>query len=312
MTPLQHVDMQMDVSKTFLSPELEHKIFLSGYTGITLAGLTTILRLVLRMRYFGLDDVFATMMGISLLILAVAGQLYFQPDAPGTLSQSLRIALYYILAVNFNTTIWLARLSILFTIIRLGGYRRQLYTVSGCFVLAMLLLIAQVFWVCEPQNQYNHWKSEALPQCIEGKSIAIAQVTTDAFADLVLVAAPLFLLRQLQFKDSKGLKFRLIGSFIVGGLTTFVLIVHAMEILESDKISLFVGNVELAVSVMTANFAVLVAAILRLWRLFRSRYKRTNNSQHSMLEPKMSTIVYGAPPSDLERGLSLDQGSRTS
>ena len=84
------------------------------------------------------------------------------------------------------------RLSILFTIIRLGAYKRQLYTAAGCFVFAMLFLAAQVFWVCEPQNRYNHWKNEMLPQCIEGKSIAIAQVTSklnayDCFSFLGLV-----------------------------------------------------------------------------------------------------------------------------
>ncbi|KIK65845.1 hypothetical protein GYMLUDRAFT_239539 [Collybiopsis luxurians FD-317 M1] len=243
MNILQHVDMRMDVPPA----DLDNKVFLTGYTGMTFAAAVTILRLALRVEFFGWDDAFAGMGLICLIIVAVAGKLLFELDASSTMPQSSRVALYYIMAVNFNTIIWLSRLSILFTIMRVGGYRhyrKGLYAAAGCFVFAMLILIAQVFWVCELQNRRNHWKANPSPQCIEDKSMAIAQVATDVFADIILVSAPLFLLRSLQWQHARGQKLRLIGSFVVGGLTTCVSVVHAVYALDGDKISLFVGNIE--------------------------------------------------------------------
>lgn len=71
-----------------------------------------------------------------------------------------------------------SRLSILLTIIRLGSFQKRLYTAAVCFMLACLILVAQVFWVCEPQDRHNHWKVDAVPQCVLGQSVAITQVTS--------------------------------------------------------------------------------------------------------------------------------------
>ncbi|KIK65867.1 hypothetical protein GYMLUDRAFT_55790 [Collybiopsis luxurians FD-317 M1] len=278
---------------------------------MTFAGITTVLRLVLRVRYFGWDDAFAVIALISLIITAVTGKMYFALDPSSTMSQSSRVALYYIFAVTFDTTVWIARLSILFTIIRLGGYRKQLYTAAGYFILAMLVLVAQVFWVCEPQNRHNHWKDSPSPQCVLGENVAITQVTTDAIADFILVAVPLFLLRYLKSEDAKGQRLRLSVSFVVGGLTTFVSIVHAVYLLDGDKISLLVSNIELCVSVTIANFAVLVAAFHRLWKAIRSRSKGTHDTRGGATETKLSTIVYGARPSP-EHESTLDHGGSVS
>ncbi|KIK65866.1 hypothetical protein GYMLUDRAFT_38358 [Collybiopsis luxurians FD-317 M1] len=297
MNVLQQLDLQRDSSDPLPSPDLNHKILLSAYVGMTFAAVTTILRLTLRIRYFGWDDAFAGMALISLIITAVAGKMYFGIDASSTMPQSSRVALYYIFTITFDTTVWISHLSILFTIIRLGGYPKQLYTAAVCFILALLILVAQVFWVCEPQNRYNHWKDHPTPQCVLGRSVAITQVTTDVFADIILVAVPLFLLRYLKSEDAKSQKLRLGVTFVVGGLTTFVSIVHAVYLLAGDNISLLVSNVELSVSVTIANFTVLVAAFHRSWKSVRSRYKRTKGSSSDGTETKLSTMVYGTPPS---------------
>ncbi|KAF5385569.1 hypothetical protein D9757_006737 [Collybiopsis confluens] len=226
------------------SPELHRKVILSAYVGMTFAALTTVFRLTLRLRYFGWDDALAGLAFISLIITAIV--------ASSPILQSSRVALYYIFSITFDTTVWISRLSILFTIIRLGGYKKQLYT-------------SAIFWVCEPQNGYNHWKEDIVPQCMLGKTVAITQLTTDAFADIVLVSVPLYLLRYLKSQDAKAQKYRLAVSFVVGGLTTFVSIVHAVYLLDGSKVSILVSNIELSVSVIIANFAVLAAAVYRIW-----------------------------------------------
>ncbi|KIK65843.1 hypothetical protein GYMLUDRAFT_55777 [Collybiopsis luxurians FD-317 M1] len=329
MNFLKHVDVQMDVSNSLPSTSLNDKIFLSGYIGMTFAIATTVLRIALRISYFGWDDAFAGVALLSLILTVVAGKIYFGIGASSTIPQSSRVALYYILAVNFDITVWIARLSILFTIIRLGLYRKQLYVAAGGFVLAMLILVAQVFWVCEFRNRQDHWKEEPFPQCIGEESITITQVTSlvsllfnsyqhpdygflcpaDAFADIVLVASPLFLLRHLKSKDTKSLRLRLSASFIVGGLTTFVSIVRAVFALDGNQISLLVTNVEVCVSVTMANFTVLVAAVFRLWKTVCSH---SINNRQEMAEPKLPSMVFSAPPSDPEYGLTLNPGSSTS
>jgi hypothetical protein len=58
----------------------------------------------------------------------------------------------------------------------------MLYT-AGLFGLVALILIAQLFWHCEPESQNNgwrnktdRWKSMANPQCNLGKEVAISQL----------------------------------------------------------------------------------------------------------------------------------------
>ncbi|KIY66436.1 hypothetical protein CYLTODRAFT_455350 [Cylindrobasidium torrendii FP15055 ss-10] len=245
--------------------EMHRKIFVSAAVGMTIAACTTVARVVARFRRFGLDDALAVAGLASLIITAVAGALYYKIDEHSTVPQTSRVALYYIFAVTFDVTIWISRLSIMVNIIRLGSYQRRLYITAALFVIALLILVAQVFWVCEPQNRHNHWKSDLLPQCVLGRSVAITQVTTDVFADVILVIVPLLLLRYLQSEKAKAQKLRLTVSFGVGGLTTIVSIVHAVYLLQGTQISIVVSNVEMSVSVIICNFAVLAAAIHNLW-----------------------------------------------
>jgi hypothetical protein len=67
---------------------------------------------------------------------------------------------------------------VLLNIIRLGRFKRRLYGAAAFFVLSLAILVAQIFWVCEPQDKRTGWKSETIPQCVLGKSVAITQVTS--------------------------------------------------------------------------------------------------------------------------------------
>ncbi|KAJ3878277.1 hypothetical protein F5051DRAFT_439798 [Lentinula edodes] len=110
--------------------------------------------------------------------------------------------------------------------------------------------------------------------------------TADAFADVVLVVFPLILLRYLQSAQAQAQKIRLGVSFIVGGLTTIVSIVHAVYLLQGTQISILVSNVELSVSVTISNFAVLVAAAHQLWNRYHPAQETT----------KVSTMAFGSAP----------------
>ncbi|KAF8057035.1 hypothetical protein FPV67DRAFT_1529927 [Lyophyllum atratum] len=222
----------------------------SGTIGLSIAGALTIVRLTIRLLTRARllwDDAFALLALLILIITAASGKLYYSIDATSTIPQASRVALYYIFAVTFDLTIWTSRLSIISTIIYFGFYTRYLKAMAGLFGAAATILVAQVFWVCEPQNRRNHWKEAQNPQCILGSSVGITQS-----------------------EEARAHRMRLTVSFAVGGLTTVVSIVHAYYLLKGSQTSLIVSNVELSVSVIICNFMVLAAATHRLLARYRS------------------------------------------
>ncbi|KAG6909095.1 hypothetical protein DXG01_002076 [Tephrocybe rancida] len=121
--------------------------------------------------------------------------------------------------------------------------------------------------------------------CVLGDGVAIAQVTimrfaADAFADVVLVGAPLLILRHLKSDAAKAERMRLSVSFAVGGLTTVVSIVHAYYLLRNDLNSIIIGSVEMSVSVIICNFSVLAAGLHRAWSGFHPQTLEKDGSSN--------------------------------
>ncbi|KAF8063195.1 hypothetical protein FPV67DRAFT_232309 [Lyophyllum atratum] len=250
----------------------------SGSVGLSVAAFLTVLRLAIRLwrrARLAWDDAFAIMAMLLLVLTGVVGKLYYSLSGSSSIPQHSRVTLFYLSAVTFDLVIWTSRLSILSTIMMFGFYTRYLKMMAGLFWVAMSILVAQVFWVCEPQNRHNHWKDAQHPQCALGDGVAIAQITTDAFADVVLVVSPLLILRHLRSEEAKSERVRLSASFAVGGLTTIVSIVHAYYLFNDDLQSIIVGSVEMSVSVIICNFTVLAAALHRLWRKYGPRPQRS-------------------------------------
>ncbi|KAF9027336.1 hypothetical protein BDZ89DRAFT_1113478, partial [Hymenopellis radicata] len=186
-----------------IDDDVHRKIFVSAAVGMTIAAITTLVRVALRFRRFWWDDGLALAALALLAVTAATGGLYYNLRDGSAIPQGSRVALYYIFAVTFDMTIWTSRLSLMANIIRLGSYQKRLYTATALFLVALLILVAQVFWVCEPQDRHTHWKSDPVPQCVLGRSVAITQITTDVFADIILIAAPLLLLRYMQSNEIK-------------------------------------------------------------------------------------------------------------
>ncbi|KAF8666182.1 hypothetical protein AX14_006531, partial [Amanita brunnescens Koide BX004] len=85
------------------------------------------------------------------------------------------VSRYYLMAITFYVTLWSARLSLLFSIIRIDPNpirRKYLIFSAYFFVLICVLLVAQLFWVCEPQRR---WKSLKSPQCHIELQVAMCQ-----------------------------------------------------------------------------------------------------------------------------------------
>jgi hypothetical protein len=110
-------------------------------------------------------------------LIAQFGGVFMHVEHPSDLSKLNRIAAYYLMAVTFYCVIWSARISILFSIIRIDPdpvKRRRSMWLAALFVGAIGFFLAQLFWTCE--TIHNGWKNKPSPQCPLPKQVAICQL----------------------------------------------------------------------------------------------------------------------------------------
>ncbi|KAF9463332.1 hypothetical protein BDZ94DRAFT_1308850 [Collybia nuda] len=120
-----------------------HRYFLVGGTiGMVIAAATTVARLAIRIQKFGWDEALAFAGLLCLIITGVTGKLYYSMKGAGSIPHNPRITMYYILAIGFDLTILLARISAPYSIIRFGRYQRQLHYAVSLFLTAVLNLVA--------------------------------------------------------------------------------------------------------------------------------------------------------------------------
>ncbi|KAI0053205.1 hypothetical protein FA95DRAFT_1552700 [Auriscalpium vulgare] len=219
----------------------------------------TISRLWIRRDRYWWDDAWALFSMTNLIAQIVS--VFMHAQQPGQLSKSSLVAAYYIMACTFYAVIWSARLSILFSIIRLDSdpvARRKLMWLAGVFVAAIAFFIAQLLWVCEPHPE---WKTAMAPQCRLDKQVAICQLVSDVIADFLLIMLPLRLIHGV--KD-KRLRRRVIFIFSTSLATSVVSLVHAAYILTSGgKNVLISALVEDCISLTVANVPVVGSLLLR-------------------------------------------------
>lgn len=222
--------------------------------------LSTVIRLYIRRSRYWWDDAWVVF-SVVFLLVQVAGA-FMHVDHENELSKAGHIAAYYILATTFYCIIWAARLSILFSIIRIDPdprWQRRLKYIAALFIFALLFFLSQVFWVCEPTRHI--WEQRASPQCSLGKEVAICQVVSDVIADLLLIILPIRLIRGI---TDKGLQRRLVFIFSTAIITTIVSLVHAAFIINEGTTTVLVSAlVEDCMSLTVANVPVVVTALLR-------------------------------------------------
>ncbi|KAF9465586.1 hypothetical protein BDZ94DRAFT_1306937 [Collybia nuda] len=252
---------------------------------------TTIHRVVIRWGRLQADDGWALFSMFTLLI-QIAGVFMHVPD-PTRLSHLSRVASYYLMATSFYTIIWSARLSILFSIIRVDSSdnrKRLLKLVAVLFSVVCIVLIAQLYWVCEPQPK---WKDLPSPQCTLNKQIAICQLVSDVIADSILLVVPLKLLQGVQ---DRQLRLRLMVIFSTCIVTTVVSLVHAVYILNhGGKKVIISALVEDCFSLIICNIPVVFTSVIRLRERHRNKttYKSTLLKFCSRLQGRHTTVSQG-------------------
>ncbi|KAJ7281994.1 hypothetical protein C8J57DRAFT_1219756 [Mycena rebaudengoi] len=122
------------------------------------------------------------------------------------------------------------------------------------FLATCLILIAQLFWVCE--NYPSRWQDMDTPQCPLSRQVVIFQLISDVISDTILIVAPLQLLWQLDDKGCAGsaLSFRVALSRQLYRLCTAALILTGggpkvlIAAVVEDSVSLIVCNIPIVVT----------------------------------------------------------------
>jgi hypothetical protein len=162
----------------------------------------------------------------------------------------------------FYAVAWAARLSILFTMIRLaiGRLRTFLIYMAMAFGMTWAILFAQVWWVCEKEAG---WKDQPIPQCDLGLNVAVAQVITDVLCDAILIFIPIRLIWGV--KLTRAQKIRVSAIFSTTIITTAVSLNHAYAVLRRGGLDeALAAIIQDAVSLMVANFSVIIAFFFRI------------------------------------------------
>ena len=152
------------------------------------------------------DDAWAGFAMLASIVFVPTNWIVFDPEDHVSLhvSSTARMVLFYILEVSFTFTLWFARLSILWTIIRItppnqsssssaipsktNRYaamildfqinRRLLYVMAVLFCTFTLILTAQKFWVCVGQTKPIDWVHTPGAFCSLGRQVSILEIVS--------------------------------------------------------------------------------------------------------------------------------------
>ncbi|KAI6156779.1 hypothetical protein BKA82DRAFT_1002514 [Pisolithus tinctorius] len=268
------------------------------------ATVVTSFRLFVRtqQRRLWLDDAWAALAMLFDIGSLVVFWLYLHDYA--RYPQSSRVALYYMcipltnqhppsMLKNiyrntqfFYALVWLSRISILFTVIRLtfpGPLRRWLICTAIAFMVTWMVLGAQIFWTCEAEPS---WKSQPRPQCDLGRNVAITLIITDVIGDSILILAPFRLIYKIKLTAAQ--KIRLLSIFSTSAITTAVSLIHTFYVYSDGGLKeAITAIIESSTSLIVANLSVVVAFLFRI--------STEDSSTPAPLEFK-SIITFGSQP----------------
>lgn len=214
------------------------------------------------------------------------------PIPPPTHSSIAVAGFYY-------CTIWAARLSIIFTVVRIAPWasqKRIMLVVGLVLFLQWVLLMVQLFWVCEKGD--TAWKDAPFALCPIGIRVAITQAVSkcslacwsdqsvskllflsslaETFSDVLLIIAPLWILRNVRV--TSNVRFRLVSVFACSIATSIVGLVHAVLVIRVPGVwEAIAGALEAAVALAVCNLSVIVPAIARLFGGDAEKYEESRD-----------------------------------
>jgi len=177
--------------------------------------------------------------------------------------RAVMVATYSLISPGYYIPVWFSRLSSLFTVLRVTPYqfpaqRRFLGYIAAFFVFQFVSLVGLTYFLCEVTN--TNWKAESPDTCEQGKAMFVARLLAALVSDVILVAAPLWILRRVLVNPL--LRFRVISIFSVSLVTAVVAIGHAVLVIAAHGVlEVVAGIVEGFVACTAANALVLIPAV---------------------------------------------------
>ncbi|CCM04008.1 uncharacterized protein FIBRA_06165 [Fibroporia radiculosa] len=221
----------------------------------------TVLRLYYRWyrRHLGYDDAWAAFSLVSVFFMIAGAWLRSQENV----TNEQRVIGYFMLDVSFTCVLWSARMSILFSIMRIIPYlmtlRRWAYGSAILFGLMWIVMLSEKIAVCEINDA---WKTNPEAQCVLGKPVGGVELATDITADIILVALPIWLLWGINISASR--RKLLMAIFSASIITTVVSIVHtSYELGPNRNAEGIAAHVEADMSLIICNLAVLMTWLVR-------------------------------------------------
>ncbi|OJA09699.1 hypothetical protein AZE42_05570 [Rhizopogon vesiculosus] len=158
------------------------------------------------------------------------------------------------MAVAFTFVLWPARLSIIFSVLRLTNHlvqKQVIYLIAVCFACMWSALLAQKLTMC------------TFHSCEMNKSFALSQLITDIVADIALVAAPLQLLGDMAL--SRNRKILVLSTFSASFLITAITIPHNIMLSKyHSETTLIFTHVKAALSLVICDLLVIVTFVYRI------------------------------------------------
>lgn len=217
-----------------------------GLVSHSIAIICTIFRLVYRgwMRHFWWEDAWAAFALIADVVCLACIWLD-------------RAISSWALTIAFTTVLWAARMSVIFSIISVANHsgskihKQITYLIAVSFVCMWAALLAQKISICEFHS------------CHMGKPVALSLLITDVIADVSLVAAPLYLLKDVGLSRSR--KILVQSAFGASLLITAITITHSILLLKVHTTNtLIFAHVKAALSLIICNLLVIVTFLYRV------------------------------------------------
>ncbi|KAI1798037.1 hypothetical protein LXA43DRAFT_876302 [Ganoderma leucocontextum] len=245
-------------------------------------------------RHLGWDDAWAAFCMFCAFFLTAGA--WTRSDTPqvGPFHHGPRVRIigYYMLNVAFTCVLWSARLSILFSIIRLIPYLMKLRVYAnmaavlfGCMWVTLMIL---KITICEIHPE---WKQTQGVQCVLGPAVGGVELATDFIADVILVVLPIRLLWNLKLSPAR--RALLTGIFSASMFTTVVSVIHGTYVFSPNRNAEGIwAHVLASTAMIVANLAVLVIWFMRV----------LGHREESEVSPNRTAGMEGSdqtPPKDL-------------
>ncbi|KAG0696933.1 hypothetical protein DFH29DRAFT_767863, partial [Suillus ampliporus] len=164
-------------------------------------------------------------------------------------------AMFWLIPMAFSSVLWAARMSIIYSILRVADPRHALrwivYGIISCFAIMWTVLIIQKVFLCEYHG------------CSIGSDVAIADLITDSISDLMLVIMPTYLLRDVGLTSHQ--RILVTSVFCASLLNTIIAIPLSVFLFVApvSKAALTFAHVKSATSLVIANLLVIVSFVYR-------------------------------------------------